>query len=297
MTAPQDRPANSHATGFMFLTITAVGWGLNWPVMKHLLTELPPLSARGWSGLVGAVSLAALALLRGQTMAVPRAVWPRLVILALLTVGSWASLIALSLLWLRASEAAVIAASMPVWVSLLAFVILHERFSIVRALALAIAISGLAILFGADGFQASLDKLPGALLAITATLCVATGTVLTKRFPFALPAISLASWQIGIGCVPILLLGLWLERASFGDLSLTGWLLMAYMTFVQFCVCYACWFVALARLPASTASMGSLLVPVVGVLASAATLGEPLGLRQVLALTLTLGGVVLAARS
>jgi drug/metabolite transporter (DMT)-like permease len=297
MKAPSDKPQSSLATGFMFLAITAVGWGLNWPVMKHLLTELPPLSARGWSGLVGAVSLAALALARGEDMRVPRAVWPRLVGLAMLTVGSWASLIALSLLWLRASEAAVIAASMPVWVSLLALLILHEHFSLARALALAIAISGIAILFGADGFEASLDKLPGALLAIGATLCVAFGTVLTKRFPFGLPAISLAAWQIGIGCVPILLLGLWLERASFASLSLTGWLLMAYMTFVQFCVCYVCWFAALARLKASTVSLGSLLTPVVGVLSSAATLGEPLGLRQVLALTLTLGGVLLAARS
>jgi drug/metabolite transporter (DMT)-like permease len=219
------------------------------------------------------------------------------VVLSFLTVGSWSALISLSLLWLRASEAAVIAASMPVWVSLLALAILHEHFSLARALSLAIAIAGLAILFGADGFQASLDKLPGALLAITATLCVAFGTVLTKRFPFGLPAISLASWQIGIGCVPMLLVGLWLERANFAGLSLTGWLLMAYMTFVQFCVCYACWFAAIARLPASTASLGSLLIPVVGVVASAVTLGEPLGLREVLALGLTLGGVVLAARS
>ena len=130
MKAPSDKPQSSLAAGFVFLTITSVGWGLNWPVMKHLLTELPPLSARGWSGLVGAVSLAALALARGEDMRVPRALWPRLVLLSLLTVGSWASLIALSLLWLRASEAAVIAASMPVWVSLLALLILHEHFSL-----------------------------------------------------------------------------------------------------------------------------------------------------------------------
>jgi probable blue pigment (indigoidine) exporter len=288
---------NAFALGFVFLTITSVGWGLNWPVMKHLLTELPPLSARGWSGLVGAVSLAAVALARREDMRVPRAVWPRLVLFSLLTVGTWAALIAVSLLWLRASEAAVIAASMPVWVSLLALVVLKEHFSLLRALALAIALTGLAILFGADGFDASLSKLPGALLAITATLCVATGTVLTKKFPFQLPPISLASWQIAIGCVPILLAGLWFEQANFLHLSWTGWLLMAYMTFVQFCVCYACWFAALSRLPASTASIGSLLVPVVGVLASAAALGEPLGLREVLALSLTLGGVMLAARS
>jgi drug/metabolite transporter (DMT)-like permease len=301
MRAPNDHksPAatSAFAAGFVFLTVTSVGWGLNWPVMKHLLTELPPLSARGWSALVGAVSLAALALARRETMRVPRALWPRLVLISLLTVGTWASLIAVSLLWLRAGEAAVIAASMPVWVSLLALLILHEHFSLLRALALAIALTGLAILFGADGFEASVDKLPGALLAITATLCVALGTVLTKRFPFQLPAISLAAWQIGIGCVPILLAGLWFERANFAGLSMHGWLLMAYMTFVQFCVCYACWFAALARLPASTASIGSLLIPVVGVLASAATLGEPLGLREVLALGLTLGGVMLAARS
>jgi len=295
---PNKTPAaNSLATGFMFLTVTAVGWGLNWPVMKQILTELPPLSARGWSGIVGAVSLAAVALARGENMRVPRALWPRLVGLSLLTVGAWASLISVALLWLRASEAAVIAASMPVWVSLLALAILGEHFSLLRAFALAIAIAGLAILFGADSFEANFVKWPGAALAIMATLLVALGTVLTKRFPFQLPAISIATWQIAIGCVPIMLVGLWFERADFAGLSTQGWVLMAYMTFVQFCVCYACWFAAISRLPASTASIGSLLIPVVGVLASAATLGEPLGLREILALTLTLGGVVLAARS
>ena len=291
------KDTNSLAAGFTFLMITAVGWGLNWPVMKQLLNELPPLSARGWSGVVGAASLAAVALARGENMRVPRELWPRLVGLSLLTVGAWASLIAVALLWLRASEASVIAATMPVWVSLLALVVLGERFSPLRVVAFAVSITGLAILFGADSFEANLDKWPGAALAFTATVLVGLGTVLTKRFPFGLPAISLATWQIAIGCVPITLAGLWFERADFGSLSTQGWVLMAYMTFAQFCVCYVCWFAALSRLPASTASIASLITPVVGVLASAATLGEPLGLREVLALTLTLGGVMLAARA
>ena len=265
--------------------------------MKHLLTELPPLSARGWSGLVGAAALAVVALARRENMTVPRALWPRLIVLSLLTVGAWASLIALSLLWLRASEAAVIAASMPVWVSLFALALLHEHFSIPRALALVVAMTGLAILFGADGFDASVDKIPGAALAIAATLCVAFGNVLIKRSPLGLAPVSFAAWQIAIGCLPITVAGLLLEHANFSALSAKGWLLMAYMTFVQFCVCYACWLAAIQRLPVSTASIGSLLIPVVGVLASAATLGEPLGLREVLALGLTLGGVMLAARS
>lgn len=289
--------ANAFAMGFVFLTITSVGWGLNWPVMKHLLTELPPLSARGVSAFVGALALALVAIVRRQPLSVPREVWPRLVLTSLLTIAAWTSLIGLSLLWLRASEAAVIAASIPVWVSLLALTILHERFSLLRALALAVAMAGLAILFGADGFDASADKLPGIALALTATICVGLGTVLTKRSPFRLPTISLTAWQIGIGCVPVALIGLIVEQPNFAGLSTIGWLSLAYMTFVQFCVCYACWFAALERLPASTASIGTLLVPVVGVLASAALLGEPLGVREFTALALTLGGVVLAARS
>lgn len=289
--------SGTFATGFLLLLVTSVGWGLNWPVMKHLLTELPPLSARGFSGLTGAIALALVALARREKMTVPRELWTRLVLIALLTISTWASFIGLSLLWLRASEAAVIASSMPVWVSLLALVILHEHFSLLRALALAVAMAGLAILFGADGFEASADKLPGALFAITATMCVALGTVLTKRYPFRLPPISLATWQIAIGCLPVVAASVLLEQPDFAGLSARGWLLMAYMTFVQFCVCYACWFGALERLPASTASIGTLLVPVVGVLASAATLGEPLGWREILALALTLASVVLAARS
>jgi drug/metabolite transporter (DMT)-like permease len=293
----KDSPANSLAAGFAFLMVTAVGWGLNWPVMKQLLTELPPLSARGWSGVVGAASLAAIALARGENMRVPRQLWPRLVGLSLLTVCAWASLIAVALLWLRASEASVIAATMPVWVSVMALVVLGERFSFLRVFAFAISIAGLAILFGADSFEANFDKWPGVALAFAATLLVGLGTVLTKRFPFGLPAISLATWQLAIGCTPIALAGLLFEQANFAAVSTQGWLLMAYMTFVQFCVCYVCWFAAIARLPASTAAISSLITPVVGVTAAAATLGEPLGLREVLALALTLGGVVLAARS
>ena len=296
--SPSENASRGSATaGFLFLIVTSVGWGLNWPVMKQLLTELPPLAARGWSGLVGALALALVALLRRENMKVPRELWPRLVLISLLTLSTWMAFIGLALLWLRAGEAAVIGSSMPIWVSLLALWILNERFSPLRAAALAVALAGLAILLGADGFDANAAKWPGVLFALSATVLVAFGNVLIKRSPFRLPPIAFATWQIGIGCIPVVVASLLLEAPDFLALSAKGWLLMAYMTFVQFCICYACWFAALERLPVSTASIGTLLVPVVGVLASAATLGEPLGLREVAALSLTLAGVLLAARS
>ncbi len=284
--------------GLIFLGITSVGWGLNFPIMKHLLTELPPLTSRGLCGVVGAVALALIALSQGQKFAVPRHLWLRLVLVSLLTIGGWVAFMGLALLWLNASEAAVLGITIPVWVVLLAWPILGERFSFLRVVALAIALAGIAVLIGGNGFDASiLEKLPGLLCALAGAICVALGTVLTKHFPLAMPPLALAAWQMGIGCLPIAIIGLAVEHPHIAALSSVGWASLLYMTLIQFCVCYVCWFAALERLPAATASIGTLMVPVVGVLASGAMLHEPLGLREFAALAFTLGGVALAVRS
>jgi drug/metabolite transporter (DMT)-like permease len=62
-------------------------------------------------------------------------------------------------------------------------------------------------------------------------------------------------------------------------------------------LCYLGWFAAARRLSPATAATGMLLVPLVGVLSAAPIVGEPLGLRTMLALALTLSGVVLAVRA
>ena len=72
---------------------------------------------------------------------------------------------------------------------------------------------------------------------------------------------------------------------------------MFYSTVIQFCIAYVAWFAALARLPASVAAIGTMAVPVIGVVASAVALGEPLGAGADRGAAFTLGGVVLATRS
>ncbi|MGB8401771.1 DMT family transporter [Bradyrhizobium sp.] len=297
MVRPQAGRARLSPLGLALLVITSVGWGLNFPIMKHLLTEWPPLSSRGLCGIVGAVALALIALARRQKLGVPRQMWLRLLLVSLLTIGGWVAFMGLALLWLAASEAAVLGISIPVWVALLAWPILGEKLSLLRAVSLAVALAGIAVLIGGNGIDASLAKLPGLLCALAGAVCVALGTVLTKHFPLAMPPLSLAAWQIGIGCLPIAVVGLLVEHPRLAALSSLGWASMAYMTLIQFCLCYVCWFAVLERLPAATASIGTLLVPVVGVVAAAAMLQEPLGLREVAALVLTLGGVTVALRS
>ena len=265
--------------------------------MKHLLAEWPPLSSRGLCGILGAVALAMIAVLRQQSLRVPDKMRLHLVLVSTLTIGGWVAFMGIALLWLNASEAAVLGISMPVWVTLLALPILGERLSLVRAVALAVALAGITVLIGGNGIDASVEKLPGIACALAGAVCAALGTVLTKHFPLAMPPLSLAAWQIGIGCVPIAIVGLALEQPQLAALSPVGWASMVCMTLIQFCLCYVCWFAALERLPAATASIGTLLVPVVGVLGASAMLNEPLGLREIAVLAFTLGGVAVALRS
>ena len=283
--------------GLVALAIASVGWGLNFPIMKHLLTEWPPLSSRGLCGMVGAAALALIALARRQSLSVPDGMWLRLLLVSTLAIGGWTAFMGLALVWLGASEAAVLGISIPVWVAFLARPILGERLSLLRALSLMVALAGIAVLIGGNGFDASVEKLPGILFALTGAVCVALGTVLTKHFPLAMPPLSLAAWQVGLGCLPVAIVGFAIEQPQLSALSSIGWASMIYLTLIQFCLCYVCWFAALERLPAATASIGTLLVPVVGVLAAAVMLHEPLGLREIAALVITLGGVAVALRA
>ncbi len=282
--------------GLMFLAITSVGWGFNWPVTKYLLAELPPLTLRGVTGVIGALLLAALAVIRGQSLQVERAIWPRLVVAGLLNVTGWMVLMGLALLWLPASEAALIAYTMPVWASIIAWPVLGERPTLLRTIALVMAFAGLASIMGGNGISASEAKLPGIVMALLGSIGFALGTVFSKRFPIHLPPITAAAWQIGVGCLPVALVGLAIETSHLERVTGVGWVLLVYSTVVQFCIAYVSWFAALSRLPASVAAIGTMAVPVIGVAASALALHEPLGPGQIAALIFTLAGVALATR-
>ena len=87
------------------------------------------------------------------------------------------------------------------------------------------------------------------------------------------------------------------ETLDMARVTWVGWVCLFYLGLIAQCVAYFSWFGALRLLPAGVAATGNLMVPVVGVLSSGWLLGEPIGLRHAVALALTLGGVVLAARS
>jgi drug/metabolite transporter (DMT)-like permease len=292
--AARPRAASS---GLVLLAVTSLAWGLSWPVSKYVISEWPPLPARGLPGLAGSALLFGYAALRGESLRVPRALWGRLLVSAFFNVTLWMAVMGLALLWLPAGETAVIGYSMPVWTALLAWPLLGERLTAKRVLALVLGFGGIAALMGADGFAASAEKLPGVALALSGAIGFALGTIFLKRFPIALPGATSAAWQIGLGCIPVTVVGFAYSVPRLDALTPYGWAGLVYLTLIQFCLAYLCWFAALQRLPASVAAIGTMAVPVIGVVAAAIALHEPLGIGQISALVMVLAGVALATRS
>jgi drug/metabolite transporter (DMT)-like permease len=285
--------ASTRLVGLVCLLVTSAGWGINWPAMKLLLREWPPLFARGVAGVAAGVILAGVAWRLGESLALPRGTAHRLVVASFLNVFAWMGFTTLSLTWLTAGQGALLVYTMPTWAMLLAWPVRGRRPRPRGIAGLALCIAGILTLF-AGGFALGADRWPGVLFALAAAILFALGTIVVEPLPLA-PFASVA-WQLLVGCVPMVVLGLALEHPRFDALSTRGVVLMVYMTIVPMGVCYLTWFAALRRLPAEIAAMATLLTPVIGVVAAALALGEPFGMRQVAALVLVIGGLALVLR-
>lgn len=291
--------------GLGFLMVAALAWGLNWPVLKFLMGDWPPFTFRV-IGAIGAVALLLLVAWRqGDPLAPPAGQWGRLSVGAVLNVTSWGGMAPLALMWLGAAEAAIIAYTMPVWAMLMAWPVLGERPTAPRLLGLVCGLSGMALLMAgpaltavsAEGAPWSDTKLPGLAAILVTALMFAGGAVFTKRCPIEMQPVPLAAWQIVIGMIPVAVMAWALEpRIALGDITALGWGCIIYVGLIAQAVAYLAWFRALKRLPASTATIGALLAPVVGVLGSGLILGEPLEWRHAVALVLVLAGMLLATR-
>ena len=289
------RLVTERTEGIALVLFTACSWGLTWPQSKFLLTMLPPFSMRASCGVLGCGFAFLIAFVRRERLWPPRDQWPRLLLFAMLNYGLFIVLTTLSLVWLKASEAVVITYTLPVWASLLAWPMLGERPTIQRILALILALSGVALLVGADTAEASWQKLPGAAVGLAAAVLFGVGTVLAKKKPLRLPPTTSVAWQAMLGMVLVVALA-GFEQPDWGRVTTGGWVSIAYISTVPMTFAYLAWFRALRMVPASTAATTVLVSPLVGVIGSGVLLGETFGPRQIVALAMTLAGVALAAR-
>lgn len=281
--------------GLALLAVTCTGWALNWAFIKLLLREWPPLFSRGIAGVAAALVLAAVASMRGESLKVPPSAWPALAFASFTNVFAWMGFGTAAMVNLSISEGTLLVYTMPIWAMLLSWPMLGVRPHARELAALSLGVAGVAALFAGRTIALDSGKISGIALALAAAILFAFGSVRAKT-PLPIAPMAQVAWQVGLGCLPMIVFGVLVERPDLVRLSSTGAAVLVYTTLGPMALCYLTWFAALHRLPAATAALGTLTVPVIGVIAAAVVLGEPLGARQVVAAALTLGGVTLAIR-
>jgi drug/metabolite transporter (DMT)-like permease len=278
--------------GLLLLVGLAFAWGINWPFMKIVLSEIPLWTFRSWSCFAAGLMLLGLARLSGgRVMPVDRD-WVPLIIGAALNVLLWHVFVAIGVMKMASGHAAVLAFTMPLWSAIISVSVLGERMTGRVAAALALGIGGIIVLLSRD-FAFVGDSPVGAAFMLGASIGWAVGTLYQKKQNWSIGTLAVAGWQLALGALPMFLVLPFVEGFHMPSASFAAWASAAYTTVVALVFAYFAWFKIVTLFPASVAGIGTLLTPVIGLLSGAVVLGEPLGPREIVAMLLIGSALVL----
>ncbi len=271
MPSPRDT-AEVTGTARMLVVLLAFAWGLNWISVSIGLRGAPPWTLRFLGAGLGALTLIVAATLSGHTLRVPRGERVHVMVAGFLNVALFQILSTFAQLNGATSRVIILAYSMPIWTTIMGRLLLGERLTTMRQIAIALCIVGLAILVWplfAHGIPITV------VLGLACAWCWCGATVYLKWVKATVPPLANAAWQLVFGF-------LFIAGGTFifegvphlNGISRDTWLAILFMGVIGTGLAHFLWWSVAARLPAITASIGALLVPVIGVVASTIVLHE-----------------------
>jgi drug/metabolite transporter (DMT)-like permease len=270
--SPNTSNLSDAAKARLLLIVLCLGWGTTWVTMRMALEQIPPFSMRVATLSLGAFVLTSFARFQGRKLAIPKGrTWIHICMASLFNIVAFSVFTPFAQLSAETSRVAIMVYTMPIWAAMLALPILGERLTPTRVVALGLCIAGMSILIAP---LAGLGIPTGIMLALAAAMSWAAGTVYLKWAKLDGDPMAITIWQLVFGivviavCVPLFEGGLHL---SAGAWSLFG---LIYSGIIGSGLCYFLWFGIVRRLPASTAALGILSSPVIGVITAMIVLGE-----------------------
>lgn len=275
--------------------LLCVIWGTTWSVIQIGLRGIPPYSGVALRfGLAGGLLLA-LALARGVRLGGDRRerrLWP---VNATLSYAVPYALVYWCEQWVPSGLTAVLWATYPLFVALLAHLFLPgERVSLRDGAGVLVGFAGVGVIFSADFGALGGERvaLASAVLLLSPAVA-AVASVAVKRWGGHVHPLSLTSVPMLLGAALAGLAALAFERDVGIDWTVVSVGALVYLAVIGTAVTFTIFFWLLSWLPARRLSLISFIVPVVAV--SIGTLrGEPLTARTVAGSLLVVGGVGLA---
>jgi drug/metabolite transporter (DMT)-like permease len=274
------------------LPVVWLGWGIAYPLMSWSLQAADLFSTRliilPLSGLV----LLTAGIVRGVPLWPERTMWGPLAVTGLFNMGLFQIFLISGVALLGPSRTPIIIYTMPAWSSLFAAFMLKERITVRVLLSLVLSLVAVALIISQE---TAVRRAPiGSLLTLLAAISFGFGTVLTKRYSLkGDPGVN-AGWQLLLGTLPVLLVWLVnLPHAYFRPEETRGLASLAFLILISNALAYFCWFRIVQLMPASVASLTTLVVPCVGFGSSALLIGGNISWLDVVALGLIVAAVAL----
>ncbi|MER5782864.1 EamA family transporter [Streptomyces mobaraensis] len=271
------------------LLLTALApalWGTTYYVTTEWLPPGRPLLAAVLRALPAGLFLVAL------TRRLPRGDWWwRALVLGTLNIGAFFALLFVAAYRLPGGVAATVGSVQPLIAALLSTGLLGNRLTTRTLIAGIAGVAGVGLLVLRA--EARLDGV-GVAAALGGALLMATGVVLSKRWPSPAPLLATTGWQLvagGVLLVPVALLVEGLPPAGLTAGNLAGY---AYLSAVGTALAYALWFRGLRELPATDVTFLGLLSPLVATAIGLIAVGERLTALQSLGGLIVLGSLVAA---
>ncbi len=267
--------------------VAPIAWGSTYVVTEQLLPPDRPLFAATVRALpVGLVLLAFRHRLPHGDW------WWKATVLGLCNIAMFFPLIFLAAYHLPGGLAATLQATSPLAVMAIAWLVIGERAGVVRVAAALVGLVGVALLVLRN--PGAMDPL-GLAGAFGSVLVSAVGFVLIKRWRAPVDLLTLVSWQLVVGGLVLLPIGLVVEGAP-PALDLPAVLGFLWIAGIGTGVAYVCWFRGLRLMSAGAVSIIGLVNPVVGTMLGVRFAHEGFGPVQALGMVLVLGGVLIGQR-
>jgi drug/metabolite transporter (DMT)-like permease len=269
---PVARQESADPTARLMLIALCFAWGLTWPAMRIALDEIPVFSMRVVTLALGSGALFLFVKLQGRSLS-PGG-WKNFTHLAVsgvLNVLSFSLFSVIAMMFATTGRVAMLCYTMPIWAAVFAWLVLGERFTRVRVIALVLCAAGMAILI----WPLRTGNPIGLMIAIGIAVSWAAGTVYVKWAGIKGDPYVNAGWQVFVSfvvvtaCLPFFEGSLHLSQAH-----MPAVLAMIFAGLVGSGLAYFLWFGIVGRVPAMTASLGVLSAPVIGVISTAILLGE-----------------------
>lgn len=278
---------------YILLVSVVLFWGVNWPIMKLGLQYIPPLWFAATRMLLGSFCLFAFLAMQGRVIRPGRRELSILISVGVFQIGLPVALIHAGLLYVEAGHSAILVFTIPLWVAPMAVVVLGERMTLAKLAALASGLAGIALLFN----PLNLDLGDRAMLVgngfmLLASVSLAVAIVIVRNHAWTMPIIQLMPWQMLFGTGIIAVAAIAIEGDPVINWSAPLAAILAYNGSVASAFCFWAYVTVSRSLPAMNTALGSLGVPVIGVISSALILGESLSLADISGLILISAGVL-----